>query len=251
MPDWYYTQQKQQRGPVPFEELIALTASSQVEQTELVWTQGMAEWMPASNIPELAAAVPPLDALAAAAAPTAQVYAPGYGAPYVQGALLNYQTPNYYDGVRRFQYAGFWIRFGAVLIDGIILQVAQGILNAIIYAIDGSAVSSSFVNGLVRPGGFRFQGTGLIVTLLMMMIQWLYFAFSESSLKGATLGKRLCGLRVVDLQGERISFGRATGRFFGSILSQVVCYIGYLVGASGDRNQTWHDMMAGTICIKV
>jgi uncharacterized RDD family membrane protein YckC len=71
----------------------------------------------------------------------------------------------------------------------------------------------------------------------------------ESSSKRATLGKMALGIIVTDLEGKRISFGRATGRFFSKILSGIIIYIGFIMVAFTDKKQGLHDMIAGTLVI--
>ncbi len=79
---------------------------------------------------------------------------------------------------------------------------------------------------------------------------WLYYAIMESSSKQATFGKLICGLKVTDLNGERISFMRATGRHFGKIISSMILLIGYLMVLFTERKQGLHDMMAGCLVLK-
>lgn len=94
----------------------------------------------------------------------------------------------------------------------------------------------------------------LIITLpsylLPIIFPWLYNALLESSKSGATVGKSVMGIRVTDMNGERIGFGPATGRFFGKILSVLTFFIGYFLMLFNTRRQTLHDMMAGTIVIR-
>lgn len=75
---------------------------------------------------------------------------------------------------------------------------------------------------------------------------WLYFALQESSQHQATIGKRAMKIYVTDIQGQRISFGQATGRYFSKILSDILC-IGYLMVAFTDKKQGLHDMIASTL----
>jgi uncharacterized RDD family membrane protein YckC len=79
--------------------------------------------------------------------------------------------------------------------------------------------------------------------------QWLYFALFESGGMQATPGKRALGLKVVDETAARISIGRATGRYFGKIISGAILYIGFLLAAWSERKQALHDMMAGTFVV--
>jgi uncharacterized RDD family membrane protein YckC len=93
-----------------------------------------------------------------------------------------------------------------------------------------------------------FSGTeGLLVSAL---VSWLYHAGMQSAEGQATLGKKAMGLRVTDLDGNRISFGRATGRFFGQYISGLILGIGYLMMLWDDKKQTLHDQIANTLVIK-
>lgn len=121
-------------------------------------------------------------------------------------------------------YAGFWERFGAAFIDGIILIVPN---FAITY--------------------FLPSGLSNVLSLLMY---WLYFALQESSAAQATVGKRAVGLKVTSVDGQRISFGQATGRYFGHIVSSLILLIGYFMMLWDERKQTLHDKMAGTLVVK-
>ena len=90
-------------------------------------------------------------------------------------------------------------------------------------------------------------GIGLIFGIV---IDWLYYSLMESSLNQATLGKMALGLKVTDLNGNRISFGRATGRYFGHYLSALILGIGYLMIAFSEKKQGLHDMIAETLVVK-
>lgn len=86
--------------------------------------------------------------------------------------------------------------------------------------------------------------------LISFVAQWLYFALLESSKMQATVGKLAIGLIVTDLNGQRISFGRATGRYFAKILSGLILLIGYIMVAFTQRKQGLHDMIANTLVYK-
>jgi uncharacterized RDD family membrane protein YckC len=72
----------------------------------------------------------------------------------------------------------------------------------------------------------------------------------ESSAWQATLGKRVLGVVVTDLAGDRISFGRATGRYFASQISCAIFLIGYLMQPFTKKRQTLHDKIAGTLVVR-
>jgi uncharacterized RDD family membrane protein YckC len=71
----------------------------------------------------------------------------------------------------------------------------------------------------------------------------------ESSSRQATVGKIALGLRVTDLNGERITFLRATGRYFGKIISGMILYIGFIMAAFTEKRQALHDLMAECLVV--
>jgi uncharacterized RDD family membrane protein YckC len=82
----------------------------------------------------------------------------------------------------------------------------------------------------------------------MIVVSWLYFAKMESSEKQATIGKKAMGIYVTDVNGQRLTFGRATGRFFAKIISSMVpLYIGFIMAGFTQKKQALHDMIAGTL----
>ena len=132
-------------------------------------------------------------------------------------------------------YGGFWLRVVAYIIDAIILAIPTAIIGSILGA------------GLMSGGAFGFNpGTNIA----SVIISWLYFAFMESSERGATLGKMAVGLRVVTDQGQRLSFANATGRYFAKFISAIILGIGFIMVAFTDRKRGLHDMIAGTLVVK-
>lgn len=85
---------------------------------------------------------------------------------------------------------------------------------------------------------------------IVTVAQWLYHALMESSAKQATLGRMALGIRVTDLNGNRIGFGRATGRYFAKILSALILGIGFLMAAFTAKKQALHDIPAGTLVVR-
>lgn len=88
------------------------------------------------------------------------------------------------------------------------------------------------------------------IRLLALMLSWIYYASMESSSWQATLGKKILGLRVTDLAGNRITFARASGRFFGKILSGMILGIGFLMAGFTARKQALHDILAGCLVLR-
>jgi uncharacterized RDD family membrane protein YckC len=141
---------------------------------------------------------------------------------------------------------GFWIRLVAYLIDELILSIPFGVVLIVFYVVfidpaDGEQGSALAV---------AVEIAGLVV--LLVVIAWLYEALLTSSTRGATLGKRAFGLRIVRTDGAQLSFGRATGRFFlkAIVTPAVPLGIGYLMAAFTARKRALHDMMADTLVVK-
>ena len=151
------------------------------------------------------------------------------------------------------EYAGFWLRLAAFLIDTFIIDVTLYALVLILgltgYSVWGAeAFDPVHGNEAVLLAGI--MGTILIISLIGVVGTWLYFAIQESSEAQATLGKRAVGIIVTDMEGERISFGHATGRFFGKIISSMIFMVGYLMAGFTEQKQALHDIMAGTLVLK-
>jgi hypothetical protein len=96
---------------------------------------------------------------------------------------------------------------------------------------------------------YDFPGIFVIFIGMKLLLAYPYFALMESSHWQGTLGKRLMKIRVTDMNGARISFGRATGRYFLKGVSSFEFMLGYLISFSEQR-QTWHDYMAGTLVVR-
>lgn len=120
------------------------------------------------------------------------------------------------------EYSGFWRRIAAYLVDALILAIPNIILS-------------------------RIGGAG---SLAVIVVDWIYFAYQESSPAQATIGKRALGIKVTNTEGNPISFGRATGRYFAKILSVITLLIGVIMIAFTPKKQGLHDMIASTLVVK-
>jgi uncharacterized RDD family membrane protein YckC len=145
------------------------------------------------------------------------------------------------------EYAGFWSRVAASLIDGLVLFIATLPINFL------------FGYGLLpqRPQQHNFFGEGspenwtyLEYTTLTAIISWLYFSLMESSRRQATPGKMALGILVTDEFGNRITFGRATGRFFSKVISYITLTIGFMMAGWTRKKQALHDIMARTLVVR-
>jgi uncharacterized RDD family membrane protein YckC len=112
--------------------------------------------------------------------------------------------------------AKFWKRVTACLIDAIIIYLHASILTCLFHLTFRIPMPAP---GRLGPAHF------LIASSIMLIISWLYFAFTESSAKQASLGKLALGLMVTDLNGGRLRFQQATRRFLLKIVSLVMLLI--------------------------
>ena len=128
-------------------------------------------------------------------------------------------------------YAGFWKRFSAALFDWFILNFLALILV------------------LINPALVEDANTELWFNIVGILMMWIYFAAFESSSKQATLGKMALGIKVTDLNGRRIGFGKATGRYIGRFFSMAILFIGCIMIAFTEKKQGLHDKMAGCLVV--
>jgi uncharacterized RDD family membrane protein YckC len=145
-------------------------------------------------------------------------------------------------------YAGFWKRFAAVIIDETIVGIATLIIFIPMILMVGF---SAFTRDEFEPSVemlIGLLGAYMIFILVAVTGKWLYYAMMES-MKGATIGKMALGIKVTDLNGQRISFGRATGRYFGKILSGLTLCIGYIIAGFSQQKQALHDILAKTLVV--
>jgi uncharacterized RDD family membrane protein YckC len=151
-------------------------------------------------------------------------------------------------------FAGFWLRFVAFLIDWLVLIVGYGVVAAIVIGVIGlGAIRSAFDN--VDDSSNFFPVSiffGILLAIVVLIAgTWLYYAWMESSTHQGTLGKMSLGLIVTDLQGRRVSFGRATGRFFAKIISgKFTFYVGYIMAGLTEKKQALHDMIASCLVLR-
>ena len=151
------------------------------------------------------------------------------------------QQPAYGQQPAGVRHAGFWIRLGAYFIDIIILFVIAVVIGAVL--------GVSIFTG--SPGYSSSGATGAFLVLfylIFIIIIWLYFAIQESSSAQATLGKRAVNVKVTDLEGNRIGFGKATVRTIVRFIP-LIGPLGCLAIGFSDNKQGLHDWAAGTYVI--
>lgn len=129
-------------------------------------------------------------------------------------------------------YAGFWRRYGAYLIDVILIQVAGFVMGG--------------VSGLYNMN--QINNLQVIIVIVYTIGAFLYFPLLESSQQQATYGKMMLGLKVIDKNGNRLSFWKALGRHVLKFIS-INTIIGAIICVWSEKKQGLHDMIIGTYVI--
>jgi len=245
--NWYYVERGQQAGPVGDEELDKLVHSGQIKADTLVWHEGMPAWAPYGEAGSGTAAANPS---AAAAAPTPEAVCSECGRIFPIDETIRHGNvrvcaackPVFLQKLQEgaalntgeLKYAGFGIRFGAAIIDGLILGVPFLILFILVM---GASVREG-------PGPINLLPSLLQLGLVVVQVAYQTFFWGKY---GATPGKMLCKLKVVTSDGNPISYARALGRAFGEMLSGMICYIGYIMVAfDNPQRRALHDHICNT-----
>jgi len=130
-------------------------------------------------------------------------------------------------------YGGFWVRLAAHFVDGFIVTVGLSVITMM----TSIGLAAANFDDAITP----------VLFALVIGLPLLYHAGFVSSAKMATPGKRLCGLYVTDVEGHRLSFGRAAWRHVAALFSYLTVYIGFFMAGFTRRKQALHDMIAGTL----
>jgi uncharacterized RDD family membrane protein YckC len=141
-------------------------------------------------------------------------------------------------------YAGFWIRVAAASID-FLLTFAAGFLIKLLF---GSVVTLIGMRAEIPLHQLLLVRRWVRIAMGILVV-FAYSAGMESSSFQATLGKLAVRLKVTDLEGKRISFARASGRYFAKWLSAFALGLGYLMVGFDEEKQGLHDRIAGTLVL--
>jgi len=248
--NWYYVEAGQQAGPVDDAQLAELERSGRIQADTLVWREGMAEWQPyhyagpGAAAPVAAAVTPSATATEGVCAECNGVFSLQdmirHGNIYVCAKCKPILMQKLAEGARlntgALNYAGFWTRFAAVFLDGLILWVVNTAINL-------AAGLGAFQTSTSASAGFS-------PILLVVFFFEIAIALSYETVMigkyGATLGKMACKIKVVTADGGRVSYLRALGRYFSKFLSGILCAIGYIIAAFDDEKRALHDRICNT-----
>jgi uncharacterized RDD family membrane protein YckC/Tfp pilus assembly major pilin PilA len=230
---WYCVNAaREQIGPVSADFIRNAARDGSLSAASLVWREGMAQWLPLSQVAgELgitSLGPPPISLANATLEPGPVDPPPAWTSIGSVGKSAD------------IVFAGFVRRWAALFLDSLILTIPLAIVAASIGAASGMFAQE----GLEHERAFQ-----LLYYVMYFIAAPLYFAGMESSGHQATLGKQALGIKVTDLDGRRISFGQALGRWFAAALSYLTLFIGFLMAAFTARKQALHDMIAGTLVV--
>lgn len=140
-------------------------------------------------------------------------------------------------------YAGFWLRFVALIIDSIIIGAVTWPVVAILGL--GAANSMEHIESMDEAEAMSMAGgmmaMGFATQAAFVIINTLYFALMESSGKQATVGKIALGLKVTDVNGEKLDFVKALVRNLCKLISSMILCIGYIMAGFTEKKQALHE----------
>ncbi len=244
--NWYYAEGNQQKGPVSEAELDQLFQRGQLLGSTLIWKEGMANWEAYSSVRGAnAAASAGLAEGSVVCSQCNQLFSQNDVIRYGDKAVCAACKPVFLQKLREggstsgeLDYASFGIRFGAKFLDNIIMRI---VAMAAGFAV-GAAFGASDTPEGEAIAGFIAIGIGFVLE-----ISYRIFFIGAY---GATPGKMACKIRVVNPDGSKVSYAKATGRAFAEYLSFFTCLIGYIMAGFDSERRSLHDRICATRVIR-
>ena len=233
--------------PVTDAELEDLVRAGTILSDTLIWREGMANWQPYGQVKGVATPPP-----AAAPMPEDAVVCSSCGKLFGRDDVIRYGDlwvcaackPTFVQRIKEgaalpgvVEYAGFWIRFVAKFVDGLILRFVGTFIG-----LAGGAALAGLSKSNPMAALVLLYGTGFIVDMLYRTI----FVGAY----GATPGKMAVKARVVNADGSKVSYAKAFARSLAEYLSIVTLFIGYILAAFDSEKRALHDRVCGTRVIK-
>jgi len=248
--NWYYALEGQQIGPVTDAELQNLISAGTIKKDTLVWHEGMPAWQAYGWVGSQGAAAAP-----GAAEPSQETACSQCGRTFPAADLIRHGDlricadckPVFLQRLkegaalpRQMVYGGFWIRFGARCLDGIIMWIVSTVVQLPFRA---SLVAA-------RPAdAAAFLGLIGILYVLQLALNVAYEVFFVGRY-GATPGKMACHLKIVMPDGSPVTYARALARYFASILSWITLMIGFIIAGFDAEKRALHDHICNTRVVR-
>ncbi len=233
------------QGPFTRAEVADQLTRGEVTLDSLAFVDGLTQWTPLRDVlAKVDALHPPPPVVAALPVASGHAHIPAPETAALIGTGYSYaatmQPPEH------LVYAGFWLRLGAYILDYVLLNILLALLAAFV----GAFLRVFSLRGSPDADHPMIVALYLLFWLVLLVMNWLYYALQESGAAQATLGKRALHLLVTDRQGRRIGFGQATGRYFGKFISVFSIGIGFMMAGWTQRKQALHDMLADTLVVR-
>jgi len=254
---WYYARGDERMGPVDDAELAHLAASGAVTSETLVWQEGMADWQPygaVASAPGMAADMPPSifgEQPPQVCAECGRAFRSEDMVSYEQHWVCADCKDVFFQRIREgvpvpgsLLFGGFWIRFCARVVDGVILGFV-GLVQSVVQA--------------PLTGGFGVDPTRepaaseliiLVLSTILSIVIGIAYEVLFVGKYAATPGKMVFGLKVVMGDGGRVTYARATGCYFAMWLSSLTLMIGYIIAAFDSEKRALHDHICDTRVIR-
>lgn len=251
--EWYYVVEKKRVGPVTEEEFQLLVKNGTIQPDTLVWTSPMKDWEKLKDLDKSGADGEVSTETRVTCAECGNSFSGNevirFDDAWVCAACKPVFLQKLKEGLNvstRMRYAGFWIRAGAVIIDGLILWAVQ-----LIITIPFTIMMASMMEDFNQAAEPDFQQFGLFFALqiFLMLLQFAVATGYETwfiGKYGATPGKMACKIKVVKYDGSTIGYGLAFGRYFAKIISSLILFIGFIMAAFDGQKRTLHDHICNT-----
>ena len=231
--EWYYAEGNQQVGPISDENFQALIASGTITVRTLVWHSDLKGWQEYGQVAGPSGGTPCNEC--------GRIYSTDdmlrFGDAWICGACKPRFVQKIKEGVLltgQLDYAGFWIRAGAKIIDYMVLGAVQMVSSFL------TIFLASFMDEIVVM---------ILVNVFYIAMGAGYTAFFLGRY-GATIGKMACQLKVIRPDGEQLTYLRGLGRYFAEMVSGMILGIGYLMAAFDDEKRTLHDRICDTRVVR-
>ena len=238
--EWFYIDNGERRGPLSDTELSELNRTGKIDTSTMVWREGWSDWRKFGEANSLAVATAEGTA---ACIECGKVFPSSEMIQYEGSWVCATCKPVFFQKVKEgvaisgaMHYAGFWIRFTAKFIDNIILQILF--------------VPMRFITGIASTDPNAQLRIFFLTVAITMGVTAAYQIFFVGKF-GATPGKMALRLRIVRPNGDKLTYGRACGRYFAELLSSLTLLIGYIMAAFDEQKRALHDRICDTRVIRL
>jgi len=244
---WYYIHDGQQIGPVPESSVQQAIQEGVISAETLMWSEGMSDWQPYARVSAYLGGQAPTDPNRTTCPNCHASVAPDdlaqiedtYVCPFCKEAYVQRIKEGVHPSGAHRRYAGFWIRFCAAFLDGIIVRIIQmpiAFLLGIVIAQTEAAGPLIFVANYVLS---------ISIAIGYYVLFWGHPRYQ------ATPGKMACRLRLISMEGPRVTYLRALGRYFAYMLSGMLLCIGFLMCIWDDQKRCLHDHICNTRVVRL